>query len=124
MLNKILNCSCYDKYQGLGKLLVRLVIASIFFYHGYAKLTSPNPLEWFGVSTAVGKLVGLLECGGAVLLIMGHFKDSLSRLAGFMLLPIMGVALFMVNLPQGFVKARLDLLLFALAIYYILVDRD
>lgn len=93
---------------GLGPLMIRLGLGSVFIAHGSQKVLGlfggsglqatvqgfmemGNP-EWVGYAVALGELLGGL----------GVFFGCLTRLAGLGLAAIMGGAIYFVHLPHGF----------------------
>jgi putative oxidoreductase len=86
----------------LSLLVLRLVLALIFIYHGYPKLAHPTAAmrESFishGLPGYFLSLAGIIECFGALLLFLGLF----ARGAALLLAIEMGVAIWKVHSLHG-----------------------
>lgn len=93
--------------QPLGLLVLRLVLALIFFSHGYPKVTHSAPgMQAFFVEHGLpGYFVyisGVLEVFGAVLLALGVF----TRAAALLLAIEMGVAIWKVHSAGGYLAVH------------------
>ncbi|MBI4262722.1 DoxX family protein [Candidatus Uhrbacteria bacterium] len=88
----------------LSILLLRLVVGTVFILHGYPKLATPEPFVQFFAShgipggAAMVTFVGVVEFLGGILLVAG----LLTRASAFLLAIDMLVALFGVELREGF----------------------
>jgi len=96
--------------------LVRIVIAGIFFYHGYPKL---------GTSVAnlgpIGYLVGPFEVLGGLFILIGPFtKELFTRFGGVLLAIIMIGAIYMHVFKWGdsFFDVEYQMLLLALSLLF------
>ena len=93
--------------QPVGLLVLRLVLALIFFSHGYPKVTHSAPgMQAFFVEHGLpGYFVyisGVLEVFGAVLLALGVF----TRAAALLLAIEMGVAIWKVHSAGGYLAVH------------------
>jgi putative oxidoreductase len=93
--------------QPLGLLVLRLVLALIFIYHGYPKLVHPVPEmhEFFvqhGLPGYFVSVAGILECFGALLLFLGLFTRPMALLLAIE----MGVAIWKVHSAHGALAVR------------------
>jgi len=93
--------------QPLGLLVLRLVLALIFFSHGYPKVTHSAPgMQTFFVEHGLpGYFVyisGVMEVFGAVLLALGVF----TRAAALLLAIEMGVAIWKVHSAGGYLAVH------------------
>ena len=91
----------------LALLLLRWVLALIYFYHGYPKLAHPTDAmrEFFvshGFPPYFLSLAGILECFGALLLFFGLF----TRAAGLLLAGEMAVAIWKVHSGNGIFSVK------------------
>lgn len=87
----------------LASLLLRLVTGSIFVPHGYSKVYGAGgpasfaaDMPGFGIPLFLGYIGAYAEFFGALLLIVG----LLTRLNALLLAAMMGVAAFIVQLPD------------------------
>ena len=92
-----------NSLQPLGLLVLRLVLALIFFSHGYPKVahSAPGMQAFFVEHGLPGYFVyisGVLEVFGALLLVLGLF----TRGAGLLLALEMGVAIWKVHSSGGY----------------------
>ena len=93
--------------QPLGLLVLRLVLALIFFSHGYPKVTHSAPgMQAFFVEHGLpGYFVyisGVMEVFGALLLALGVF----TRVAALLLAIEMGVAIWKVHSGGGYLAVH------------------
>lgn len=105
-----------------GLLLARLTLALVFIIHGWIKL---HNLEGTGFAFAklhiplpqiMAYIVAVVQFGGGIALVIG----ILTRLTTSLLIITMAVAVFVANLPKGFVDGYeypLVLLLFSLSLF-------
>lgn len=97
----------------LGLFIIRLVVGSIFMYHGIQKLVSMEQTIGFFATIGIGAfltwVVALVETIGGLALILGYF----SRFFSVLLAVIMLVAIFKVKWSAGFGALELDLVLLA-----------
>ena len=95
---------------------LRIVIAGIFFYHGYPKLgTSVANLSF------VGYLVGPFEVLGGLFILLGPFtKELLTRIGGIMLAIIMIGAIYMhiFKWNDSFFDVEYQMLLLAVSLVF------
>lgn len=89
-------------------LAVRLFLGFIFLWHGLPKLLGPaaasEKFAGMGFPGVLGPIVGALEVGAAVLILIGY----LVPLAVIVAFAIIAVALVTVQIPQGGVHAALE----------------
>lgn len=93
--------------QPLGLLVLRVVLALIFVYHGYPKLVHANPgmREFFvahGLPAYFVPLSGILETFGALVLTLGLF----TRPTALLLAIEMGVAIWKVHSTHGIMAVK------------------
>jgi len=93
--------------QPLGLLVLRLVLALIFFSHGYPKVThsAPGMQAFFAEHGLPGYFVyisGVMEVFGAVLLALGVF----TRVTALLLAIEMGVAIWKVHSTGGYLAVH------------------
>ncbi len=104
----------YKDCKGLSLLLLRVVIAAIFLYHGIPKLMNISGTMGFfsglGLPGFVGVLVGIVEVVGAVLLLIGLWSKWAAYALGVVILG----AILIVQVKGG-ISAGLerDVLIFA-----------
>ncbi len=94
--------------ESLGIAVLRVVLGIIFVLHGYLTLVIIGPAAMSGYTTAMGYpailapvlawYLFVAHLGGGVLLVVGLF----TRWAALAQLPIMGSALFLYHIRQGF----------------------
>lgn len=94
-------------FEPLSLLALRIVLALIFFYHGYPKLAHPSPalrdaFVEHGLPAYFVSVAGILECFGPLLLFVGVF----SRVAGLLLAIEMGVAIWRVHSGNGIMAVK------------------
>ena len=96
-----------DDVSGYSHWFLRLALASVFLYHGIAKLLQLTPMsEAMGMPVPVLLLVALAEIvGGALVLLGGFLKDWMTRIGALLLIPVMLGAIFMVHWGQWHFKA-------------------
>ncbi len=92
-----------NSLQPLGLLILRLVLALIFFSHGYPKVahSAPGMQAFFVEHGLPGYFVyisGVMEVFGALLLALGVF----TRVAALLLAIEMGVAIWKVHSGGGY----------------------
>jgi uncharacterized membrane protein YphA (DoxX/SURF4 family) len=95
-----------DTLREFGPLPLRLMMAVGFFYHGFPKLTPAGHQQFVGMLQGIGVpspepvawMVGALEVGGALLLLVGYQV----RLIVLPLIVEMLVAMATVHWPSGF----------------------
>ncbi|HEY1470661.1 MAG TPA: DoxX family protein [Candidatus Acidoferrum sp.] len=96
-----------DGLQPVGLLVLRLVLALIFVYHGYPKLVHPA-LEMRGFFVQHGlpeyfvSVAGIVECFGSLLLFLGLF----TRPVALLLAIEMSVAIWKVHSAHGALAVR------------------
>lgn len=81
---------------------LRLALASVFLYHGLGKFPQLTQLAgMMKMPVAMITLVALAETVGSVLILLGgFFRDWMTRLGAFLLIPVMLGAIFMVHWGQ------------------------
>lgn len=94
------SCSCL---KDTGLLLLRLVLAVVFIYHGWAKVTNIDGTLGFFTQIGLGNIVlvylaGYGEFIGGILVGIG----LLTRYASLVLVAISAVAIATVHLSKGF----------------------
>ncbi len=117
-----------------GHWLLRIALASVFVYHGWLKIADPGGGAMLGYSSTLWLLVGLLEAGGGLLVVLGGILggpgDLLTRLGGAMLIVPMVGAITQVHwgrwsfvptqdYPMGGMEFQTTLLL--LALFFVLM---
>lgn len=93
--------------EPLALLVLRFVLALIFVYHGYPKLTHPSDQmrEFFtshGFPSYFVGLAGIIECFGALLLAIGLF----TRPAALVLATEMAIAIAKVHSVHGALSVK------------------
>lgn len=92
-------------YRDIILLLIRLLIAAIFLYHGWPKVTdwqmASSKFEGMGFPGFLGPTVGIIEVVSSLLLILGWFNS----LGSILLIGVIVVALVAVQVPQGWVAS-------------------
>ena len=96
-----------NSLQPLGLLVLRLVLALIFFSHGYPKVahSAPGMQAFFVEHGLPGYFVyisGVMEVFGALLLALGVF----TRVAALLLAVEMGVAIWKVHSAGGYLAVH------------------
>jgi putative oxidoreductase len=114
--------SWLNRFQGLGALLMRLVIGVIMVAHGYTKIIPSGALYTFGHTVAhmhlplwLGYVAAFTEFFGGMLLVVG----LLTRVAALMTAGDMAVAIIKVHLHGGLMGPNsfaLPLALFSIAL--------
>ena len=99
-LCKTSSCSCL---KDTGLLLLRLVLAVVFIYHGWAKITNIDATLGFFSQIGLGNIVlvylaGYGEFIGGILMGLG----LLTRYASLVLVAISAVAIGTVHISKGF----------------------
>ena len=94
------SCSCL---KDTGLLLLRLVLAVVFIYHGWAKITNIDGTLGFFTQIGLGNIVlvylaGYGEFIGGILMGTG----LLTRYASLVLMAIPAVAIATVHISKGF----------------------
>jgi len=94
-------------FEPLSLLVLRLALAAIFIYHGYPKLTHPSEQmrEFFtshGFPPYFLGLAGIIECFGALLLVIGLF----TRPAALVLTGEMAVAIAKVHITHSILSVK------------------
>ena len=94
------SCSCF---KDTGLLLLRLVLAVVFIYHGWAKITNIDGTLGFFTQIGLGNtvlvyLAGYGEFIGGILMGIG----LLTRYASLVLMAVSAVAIATVHLSKGF----------------------
>ncbi|RKY30404.1 MAG: hypothetical protein DRP74_07080 [Candidatus Omnitrophota bacterium] len=82
--------------------LLRLVLISVFLYHGLTKFSKVQDLaKMMNMSTTAVITLALVEAIGAIFIFLGGFlKDWVTRLGALLLIPVMVGAIFMVHWGQ------------------------
>ena len=105
-LKKICNVLCgidgNTKYTDVAMLLLRVVLAAAFIFHGWSKVSAMEGVvpmfESMGVGTVMTYIASYVEFLGGVALLVG----ALTRLAGGLLAIFMVVAIYLVHLDRGY----------------------
>jgi len=114
--------SWLNRFQGLGALVMRLVLGVIMVRHGYTKIIPSGSLYTFSYSVVhmqlpvwLGYVAAFTEFFGGMLLIVG----LLTRVAAFMTAIDMAVAILKVHLHGGLMGPNnfaLPLALFSISV--------
>jgi putative oxidoreductase len=114
--------SWLDRFQGLGALVMRLVIGVIMVAHGYTKIIPSGALYMFGHTVSrmhlplwLGYVAAFTEFFGGMLLVIG----LVTRVAAFMTACDMAVAILKVHLHGGLLGSNsfaFPLALFSIAL--------
>jgi len=108
-------------YHNEGLFFLRLAIGSIFLVHGLAKLKNPDMIaRALGVPRFVGFLHGLVEVGGAALLMLDMFVRPIALVFSFIMLGAIFFKKFKWNVPfwaQQGTGWEFDFILLAANIY-------
>jgi len=115
------------RFSPYAHWLPRIALAAVFVYHGWGKITNPGEGAMMGLPSAVWLLVGLMEAGGGLLVLVGGFlsNDIATRVGGLLLIPPMVGAIAKVHWgrwsfvpsethPMGGMEFQTTLLLLAL----------
>lgn len=92
-----------NKLSGIAHWLPRLSLAAIFIYHGFPKVAMAGDVAaMMGMPMAMVLMLGLIEIGGALLLLWGGFgPEWATRVAGLMFTAVMIGAIAMVHAQFG-----------------------
>ncbi len=92
-----------NKLSGIAHWLPRLSLAAIFIYHGFPKVAMAGDVAaMMGMPMAMVLMLGIVEIGGALLLLWGGFgPEWATRLAGLMFTAVMIGAIAMVHAQFG-----------------------
>lgn len=92
-----------NKFSGYAHWFLRVAIASVFLYHGFAKLPLVFQFQgMMGMPPLLFALVAFGEIGAGVLVILGAFlQDWMTRIAGLIVIIVMTGAVVMVHAPLG-----------------------
>lgn len=91
--------------EALGKLILRLAVASLILFHGVAKLLNPGSLDWIGGMLQGYGLPSFLAYGvliGEVIAPLMAIFGWQARLAGLLMAGNMLVAFLLVHTGQVF----------------------
>lgn len=82
---------------------LRIALGSVFLYHGLTKFPALGGMaEMMGMPVFLVGLLATVETLGAVFVIVGGFGwDWMTHLGGFLIVPVMLGAIFMVHLQHG-----------------------
>lgn len=122
--------------QNNAHYLLRLILASVFLFHGIGKLADVAGFaQMMGMNIAVAWLVTLAEVlGGAGIMAGGLLKnDRITRLSGLAIAPVMLGAIALVHWPRwsftpseshpmGGMEFQVSLML--LALYFVIVGNN
>jgi putative oxidoreductase len=102
---------------------LRLSLAATFVYHGVGKFPIEGPMA--GLPIPVVWAVALAEVAAGLMLIAGAFgKETLTRLAGLIVVVIMIGALAIVHIKHGFGDSEFQLLMLAVGLYFAAKGND
>lgn len=92
-----------NKLSGIAHWLPRLSLAATFIYHGFPKIAMAGDVAaMMGMPTIMVLMLGLVEIGGALLLLWGGFgPEWATRIAGLMFTAVMIGAIAMVHAQFG-----------------------
>lgn len=92
-----------NKLSGIAHWLPRLSLAAIFIYHGFPKIAAAGDMAAaMGMPTFMVLMLGIVEIGGALLLLWGGFgPDWATRAAGILFTIVMIGAIAMVHAQYG-----------------------
>lgn len=92
-----------NKLSGIAHWLPRLSLAAIFIYHGFPKIAAAGDMAVaMGMPTFMVLMLGIVEIGGALLLLWGGFgPDWATRAAGILFTIVMIGAIAMVHAQYG-----------------------
>ena len=105
-LNKL---SCHSH------LFPRIVLVITFLVYGLPKMNETTPVTAIGIPMY---LVGFFEVGGALLLLVGIFKDWATRIGSLMIAVIMVGAIGFVHINDGWSGNEWQLLILAVCLLY------
>lgn len=126
MIGKCKDCAFCKWAAKHARWLLRLSLAAVFLYHGLPKF---QDLAGFATMAHlplwVATLVALGEVGGSLLILLGGamHRDSMTRLGGLALVPVMAGAIVLVHWPNGwnFMNGGIEfqVTLLAIALYFV-----
>lgn len=92
-----------NKLSGIAHWLPRLSLAATFIYHGFPKIAMAGDVAaMMGMPTIMVLMLGLVEIGGALLLLWGGFgPEWATQIAGLMFTAVMIGAIAMVHAQFG-----------------------
>lgn len=92
-----------NKLSGIAHWLPRLSLAAIFIYHGFPKVAMTGDVAaMMGMPFIMVLMVGIVEVGGALLLLWGGFgPDWATRVSGLLFTAVMIGAIVMVHAQYG-----------------------
>jgi len=92
-----------NKLSGIAHWLPRLSLAAIFIYHGFPKVAMTGDVAaMMGMPFIMVLMLGVVEVGGALLLLWGGFgPDWATRLSGLLFTAVMIGAIVMVHAQYG-----------------------
>lgn len=92
-----------NKLSGIAHWLPRLSLAATFIYHAFPKLAMAGDVAaMMGMPTAMIIMLGLIEIGGALLMLWGGFgPEWATRVAGLIFTAVMIGAIAMVHAQYG-----------------------
>lgn len=92
-----------NNLSGIAHWLPRLSLAAIFLYHGFPKVAMTGDVAaMMGMPFLMVLLVGIMEVGGALLMLWGGFgPEWTTRLAGLLFTAVMIGAIVMVHAQFG-----------------------
>jgi putative oxidoreductase len=107
MIQKMISsCGCVwgvDK-RDIAISLVRVAVALVFIYHGFAKVMNPGQMidgflvGMLGIPSALAYLVAYIELLGGIAMLFGFFVEYIAPLFAI----IMIVAIYLVHFKNGF----------------------
>jgi putative oxidoreductase len=92
-----------NKLSGIAHWLPRLALAAIFIYHGFPKIAMAGDVAAaMGMPVVMVITLGVVEIGGALLLLWGGFgPEWATRIAGILFTLVMIGAIVMVHAQYG-----------------------
>lgn len=98
-----------NKLSGIAHWLPRLALAAIFIYHAFPKIAmSGDVATMMGMPVLMVIMLGVVEIGGALLLLWGGFgPEWATRVAGLLFTGIMIGAIAMVHAQFGWSSINL-----------------
>ncbi|MDR9417308.1 MAG: DoxX family protein [Gracilimonas sp.] len=92
-----------NKLSGIAHWLPRLALAAIFIYHGFPKIAMAGDVAAaMGMPVVMVITLGVVEIGGALLLLWGGFgPEWATRIAGILFTIVMIGAIVMVHAQYG-----------------------